>query len=217
MAYAYTDGWPIDFADIDGLMRCTITRRDGSAVEDVSGFNDPLTGNRRTPDQLHPAVQAALPPSNARGPASRTPSSGCAEPWALSRHLDDWESRNAPKTCRPEDPRWRDNLKAALGEINPRGGIASAEVDLPRASCPNCSQTIPRLWALAGQMPPNGVIAPGYQGKRRRGPVGPTTDPAPLYFHHQSSNHLASTSDYGVRQLGTWSHGETGWKRRPQR
>ncbi|WP_437591077.1 DUF6531 domain-containing protein [Sorangium sp. So ce1000] len=181
------------------------------------GFNDPLTGNKRTPDQLHPAVQAALPPSNVRGPTSRTPSSGCAEPWALSRHLDDWESRNAPKTCRPEDPRWRDNLKSALGEINPRGGIASAEGDLPRASCPNCSQTIPRLWALAGQMPPNGVIAPGYQGKRRRGPVGPTTDPAPLYFHHQSSNHLASTSAYGDRQLGTWSHGENGWKRRPQR
>ncbi|WP_437296340.1 RHS repeat-associated core domain-containing protein [Sorangium sp. So ce426] len=217
MVYAYTDGSPIDFADIDGLMRCTVTRRDGSVVEDVSGFNDPLTGSKRTPDQLHPAVQAALPPSNARGPASRTPSSGCAEPWALSRHLDDWESRNAPKTCRPEDPKWRANLKAALGEITPRGGIASAEGDLPRASCPNCSQTIPRLWALAGQMPPNGVIAPGYQGKRRRGPVGPTTDPAPALFHHDPSNHLASTNDYGALQLGTWSRGENEWKRRPQR
>ncbi|XXX76325.1 RHS repeat-associated core domain-containing protein [Sorangium sp. So ce134] len=215
-AYAYVDGWPLESVDIDGLMRCVITRRDGSTIEDSSGFNDPVTGRRRTPDQLHPAVQAALPPSNARGPASRTPPSGCAEPWALSRHLNDWETRNAPRTCRPEDPRWRDNLRDALGEVNPRGGIASTQDDVPRASCPNCSQTIPRLWALAGQMPPSGVIAPGYQGQRRRGEFGPTTPPAVELSRSPVENQRAATEAYGNVDLGIWDHGRNGWRRRPR-
>ncbi|MGK3998497.1 RHS repeat-associated core domain-containing protein [Sorangium sp. So ce1024] len=213
-AYSYVDGWPVELVDIDGLMRCVITRRDGSTIEDSSGFNDPVTGRRRTPEQLHPAVQAALPPSNARGPASRTPPSGCAEPWALSRHLNDWEARNAPRTCRPEDPRWRENLRSALGEINPRGGIASTQDGVPRASCPNCSQTIPRLWALAGQMPPNGVIAPGYQGQRRRGEYGPTTSPAVELSRRPVENQRAATEAYGDLDLGIWDHGRNGWRRR---
>ncbi|WP_441292733.1 RHS repeat-associated core domain-containing protein [Sorangium sp. KYC3313] len=147
-AYAYADGWPSELIDLDGLRPCatTIMRRDRTVVTGMSG----------NANALHTAVLAALPPSNARGTTSRVSPEHCAEPAALSAHLSDWEQRNQPRTCRPGDPKWRQNLRAAMNEIDREGGISSHQGDVPRASCPNCSQTIPRLYALAGMMPPHG-------------------------------------------------------------
>ncbi|MEM6788310.1 MAG: DUF6531 domain-containing protein [Myxococcota bacterium] len=167
--YAFVDGYRYDAVDIDGLarMHTRITRTDGGFETGTSGGAE---GRRAG---LHPAVQAALPPSNARGANANVGPENCAEPQALSNHLRGWEGRNAGRSCAPGQPGWRDNLRAAMGEIDPEGGIASRQgggepanddswggMD-PRASCPNCSQTIPRLYRLAGMNPPDRVIAPG--------------------------------------------------------
>ncbi len=187
------------------------------SVEDVSGFNDPLTGNKRRQNSfIQPSGRFASVQRSRSGVANvshlaapshgRCPGISTIGNPVMRRRLAGLKIRDGEITSRLRSEK-----------LNPRGRHCVCGGGLAARICPNCSQTIPRLWALAGQMPPNGVIAPGYQGKRRRGPVGPTTDPVPLYFHHQSSNHLASTSDYGDRQLGTWSRGENGWKRRPQR
>jgi RHS repeat-associated protein len=55
--YTYVDAYPQKWTDVHALqrMRTTITRNDGSQITEMSG------GRRR--GDLHPAVQAALPPS----------------------------------------------------------------------------------------------------------------------------------------------------------
>ncbi len=183
--YTYVDAYPQKWTDVHGLqrMRTTITRNDGTQIEEMSG-------QRRASD-LHPAVQAALPPSNARGEGSAVAPQSCAEPAALSAHLNDWERRNQPATCRPGDPNWRRNLASAMGEINPNGGITSTLQGQPRASCPNCSQTIPRLFQLAGMQPPNNVITPGTRADGT--PNCRTTPPAPG-FHGNPDNRRAAPS-----------------------
>src|SRR5690606_36408326 len=130
--------------------------------------------------------------------------------------------RNPPRTCSPEDPAWRGNLKEALGEIDPNGGIASSMSEertgrVPRAACPNCSQTIPRLWASAGQMPPTNVIAPGQQQPRHpsRTEVSPVTPPARDYTRNAAQNQRAATNAYGEQNLGVWHHDGQQWRRRP--
>ncbi|XXY48363.1 RHS repeat-associated core domain-containing protein [Sorangium sp. So ce269] len=210
--YAYVDNYPVEWVDADGLarMECTITRTDGSAITGAS------RGRRRS--DLHPAVQAALPPSNARGQDASVQPQNCAEPQALSDHLEDWQSRTG-LSCRPGDPGWRGNLRAAMGEIEPNGGIASSMGGTPRASCPNCSQTIPRLYALAGMAPPNRVIAPGHQDQERGGPRTRTTRPAGGFLPDQGNRAASTISDSrnrggtpgnvpGRGGLGTWTYDE---------
>lgn len=210
-AYAYVDHYPSDAIDPDGFARmvATVRRKDGSTV----------TANSGGTPVLHPAVQAALPPSNARGANVPVQPSSCAEPQALSGHLNDWEERNKPRTCRPDDPNWRNNLKSALGEIDPNGGISSTMSGTPRAACPNCSQTVPRLWALAGQHPPNGVLAPGQhaQGHPSRTTSGPTTPPPKDFTRNAAQNQQASTNAYGQQNLGVWNHDGNQWRRQPTR
>lgn len=128
-------------------MKCTITRNDGTSITRNSGSKAPL----------HPAVVAALPPTSARpNPEFSPPPYKCAEPSALSAYLFEWERMQKPKAfCDPDkDPQWRQNLAKALGEIKQDGGIRSHDNENGQektyASCPNCSQTIPRLYALAG-------------------------------------------------------------------
>ncbi|WP_437818861.1 RHS repeat-associated core domain-containing protein [Sorangium sp. So ce1078] len=210
--YAYVDNYPMEWVDADGLarMECTITRTDGSTIVGAS------RGRRRS--DLHPAVQAALPPSNARGQDANVQPQNCAEPQALSDHLEDWQNRTG-QSCRPGDPDWRRNLHAAMSEIDPNGGIASSMGGTPRASCPNCSQTIPRLYALAGMEPPNRVIAPGYQEQERNGPRARTTRPADGFLSDQGNRAASSFSDPrnrggapghvpGRGGLGTWTYDE---------
>jgi RHS repeat-associated protein len=210
--YAYVDHYPVDAFDPDGrAMTCVIRRTDGTSMPPVQ------SGTRgRSVDDLHPAVRTALPPSTGRAEGDPVPTHGCAEPWALSAHLDDWERRNAPRTCRPDDPSWRSNLQNALGEIDPNGGIASNMDGTPRAACPNCSQTIPRLWALAGQMPPTNVIAPGFQQQNHpsRTNFHPTTPPSRDFSRNAAQNQMSNTNAYGQQNLGVWSHDGSQWRRR---
>ncbi|WP_437947308.1 RHS repeat-associated core domain-containing protein [Sorangium sp. So ce296] len=211
-SYAYVDNYPVEWVDADGLarMECTITRTDGSTLTGVS--------RGRPRSDLHPAVQAALPPSNARGQDANVQPQNCAEPQALSDHLEDWQNRTG-LSCRPGDPGWRRNLRAAMGEIDPNGGIASSMGGTPRASCPNCSQTIPRLYALAGMAPPNRVIAPGHQDQERSGPQTRTTRPAGGFLSNPANRAASSFSDSqnrggipgnvpGRGGLGTWTYDE---------
>ncbi|WP_437973092.1 RHS repeat-associated core domain-containing protein [Sorangium sp. So ce295] len=219
-AYAYVDNFTIDWVDFSGLarMECTITRTDGSTI------TAPSRGRRRS--DLHPAVQAALPPSNARGHDANVQPQDCAEPQALSAHLEDWENRTG-LSCRPGDPDWKQHLRRAMGEINQSDGIASSMAGVPRASCPNCSQTIPRLYALAGMNPPNGVIAPGYGSQERSGTQTRTTRPTSGFLSDHGNRAASSFNDPrnrggtpgqapGRSGLGTWTYDEERgfWHRR---
>jgi hypothetical protein len=171
------------------------------------------SGSRR-PTELHPAVQAALPPSAARDADDPVQPHNCGEPQALSNHINDWERRNPGRSCRPGDPEWRNNLSSALGEINPEGGISSAQGTTPRAACANCSQTVPRLYTLAGRDPPPGVLAPGHQRPGGAGPQTRTTPPPPDF--HSPENRATAPHPISAqggppepRSLGTWTYDES--------
>ena len=190
--YAYADSYPLELIDLDAQkkrMHSRVTRRDGTFVTGTSGGGDGRRGG------LHPAVQSALPPSNARPEGQDIDPSNCAEPAALSAHIEDFEGRTG-RSCRPGEPGWRENLGAAMAEIDPEGGIASRfgsgdpnddaawdGMD-PRASCPNCSQTIPRMYRLGQQDPPGRVIAPG----ARADGSGPHRTTEPRQGFHTGEN-----------------------------
>lgn len=154
--YAYVDNYPHRVVDIDGLAKkepmTTVIKRKGGLedVSETSGQKRDKSG-KKLPIVLHPAVEAALPPSNARGDHSFTPPNSCGEPQALSKHLRDWETRNPPKSCEPGAENWQDNLKEALDEIDE---ISSSKEGKDFAACENCSQTIPRLAKMAGTKTP---------------------------------------------------------------
>lgn len=228
--YAYASSRPLDMVDVTGLderMWTRITRNDGSCVYGHS--------QGRQSGDLHPAVQAALPRQNARGPNSNTNPNACAEPHALSNHLHDYESRPPglpERSCRPGDPGWRRNLASAMNEISPNDGIESRygpgdrarpadsfdnNAGNERAACPNCSQTVPRLFHIAGVPAPGQVLAPG----QRADGTGPfrTTPAAPGY--HRTENARASeiagmNPQPWVPNAGTYdySEGAQRWRRR---
>ncbi|KYF80963.1 hypothetical protein BE17_04205 [Sorangium cellulosum] len=208
--YAYADSWLPDAIDPDGLKKdavvTTIRRKNGTTVTGTS--------QERTPGDLHKAVLAALPPMPARDPDDPTAPWNCAEPAALSAHLRDWEERNSPKKCEPGAKGWKKNLRAAMREIDEEDGISSKheKSGVARAACPNCSQTIPRLFALAGMMPPTKVLAPGYQNRKGLGPVERFSEPNDG-FHGSPNNKRPNTSVAGTDNLGTWSLTSKGWRR----
>ncbi len=199
-AYAYVDNYPHRVVDVDGLkMKATLKRKDGTEVKATSGkkYVSDKDGKREKP--LHPAVQAALPPNTARD--NPVPASECAEPRALSDHIEDWEKRNRkpppPKSCSPGDENWRDNLKSAMDEVDE---ISSSDKDGAAAACPNCSQTIPRLAKLAGTNPPK--IGKGrdfsVDGKKREGDHS-TSLPTDS-FQGNAANRKANTSGLTQKQ-----------------
>ncbi|XXV11119.1 RHS repeat-associated core domain-containing protein [Sorangium sp. So ce1335] len=209
-AYAYADAWLPETIDLDGLKKdpvvCTIRRKDGTVVTGSS--------QDRSPNDLHKAVLAALPPTPARDPDDPTAPWNCAEPAALSAHIRDWEERNKPKKCDPGTKGWKKNLRSAMREIDEENGISSKheKSDVARAACPNCSQTVPRLFALAGMMPPTKVLAPGYQNRRGVGPVERFSQPNEG-FHKNPSNKSPNAPVPGTDNLGTWSLTNKGWRR----
>lgn len=151
-AYAYVDNYPHRVVDVDGLkkrMTATITRKDGTTISRDSGARKENGG------KYHPAVQASLPPSNAKTDDPSADPGGCAEPAVLSAHLEEWEENNKtpppPKSCKPGDANWRENLRSAMQEVD---SISSADSEGAAAPCPNCSQLIPRLARLAKTGPP---------------------------------------------------------------
>lgn len=151
-AYAYVDNYPHRVVDVDGL-KMTATLTSTNPKSGKTSTRTQASGSK--PQGLHPAVIAALPPNSARDPSAPVPPANCAEPNVLSDHIRAWEKRHStpppPKSCAPGDQNWRENLASAVGEIDE---IRSHDADGPAAACPNCSQTIPRLAALAGVTPP---------------------------------------------------------------
>ncbi|AUX19913.1 uncharacterized protein SOCEGT47_003670 [Sorangium cellulosum] len=208
--YAYADSWLPETIDVDGLKKdpviCMIRRKDGTTVTGTS--------QDRAPGDLHKAVLAALPPAPARDPDDPTAPWNCAEPAALSAHIKDWEERNKPKKCEPDAKGWKKNLRAAMREIDEEDGISSKheKSNVARAACPNCSQTVPRLFALAGMMPPTRVLAPGYQNKRGLGRIERFSEPIEG-FHKAQNNKAPNVPAPGTDNLGTWSLTSKGWRR----
>jgi RHS repeat-associated protein len=166
-AYAYVENRPLDFVDPDALAITTLTPTDGAPITAVSGqaqstgLSDYRPPDPQTGQKMHPAVTAALPPNNARPAGSGGAPEKCGEPLALSRHLYQWEKDNKPKRCNPPDKDWQKNLGSALDKVKSIGTKDGNDKDM--AACPNCGQTIPRLWALAGKDPPNGVYKGGVE------------------------------------------------------
>ncbi|AUX19916.1 uncharacterized protein SOCEGT47_003700 [Sorangium cellulosum] len=178
--YAYVDDYPMDWADIDGLLRCIITRRNGTQIVRSSGGSE---------ESIHPAVAAALPRTNARQPGDPRPPEGCAEPQALSGHIRDWERRTG-RSCVPGDHNWQRNLNSALREVDSIRSETGSNDAVP--ACPNCSQLIPRLWTMAGRPPPSGRV------------IGGGTNASRDYASHPTS-HLIRTNAQGSMNLGTWN------------
>jgi RHS repeat-associated protein len=170
-AYTYVENMPLSLVDPTGLQATTIIR-DRSGRELGRGEHEP----GRDPDDLHPAVRRALPPTPAHtagaNPPGRSPAT-CGEPAALSDHLRRFERRTG-RSCDPDTAEGRAALGDALDEINPNRGITTRsrgdENELPNGSvmapCANCSQTIPELHRLAGRTTPPNIITPGWNPAR---------------------------------------------------
>lgn len=179
--YAYVDNRPAEFVDVDGLVRSVLTRRDGSTLTRSSGGS---------PSTLHPAVEKALVRQPARSNYDPHPAEQCAEPHVLSDHLRDWESRNAPRSCRPGTPGWKRNLGSAMDEVQSMQANTGTQ-DIP--ACPNCSQLIPRLWTMGGRKPP------------RPSQVGGGMNPQnPSYYSNPSNRLSRPNTAGGIQNLGTY-------------
>ncbi|WP_437593191.1 RHS repeat-associated core domain-containing protein [Sorangium sp. So ce1000] len=187
--YAYVDNYPTDWVDVDGLLRCVITRRNGTQVVRSSGGSE---------ESLHPAIEAALLRTNARQPGDPRPPEGCAEPQALSEHIRDWERRTG-RSCAPGDRNWQRNLNSALREVDSVRSETGSNNAVP--ACPNCSQLIPRLWTMAGRPPPNGRV------------IGGGTNASHDYASHPTS-HLSRPNAHGSMNLGTWDVDDGRFSRR---
>ncbi|WP_437659614.1 YwqJ-related putative deaminase [Sorangium sp. So ce1182] len=151
-AYGYVSGRPLTLVDLDGLMGSTVTSR--RLPRSQGGGTPQFTGQSaryRNPHgegplhDLHPAVAAALPQDSGRG-QGRDPS-WCSEPHAISNYLRDYEDRNGVR-CDPGTPEGQRQLRRALRRMGPIGSTDVSGTDC--APCPNCSQTLARLHALAG-------------------------------------------------------------------
>ncbi|WP_165373726.1 MULTISPECIES: YwqJ-related putative deaminase [Sorangium] len=151
-AYGYVNGRPLALVDLDGLMGSTLSSRrlprsQGGGTRDFTGrsASERNAGGRGPLYDLHPAVAAALPQDSGRG-QGRDPS-WCSEPHAISNYLHDYEDRNGVR-CDPGTPEGQRHLRRALRRMGP---IGSTDVNgTACAPCPNCSQTLARLHALAG-------------------------------------------------------------------
>ena len=171
--FAYAHNQPFRFKDPLGLappVTTTITSSEAPTTTRTSGGN---------PGQLHPVVEAALPPrapdnngvypGHREGgiPPGQSPTA-CGEPRALSDHITSWEQQhrqNPDGTVRPLDPNNPSDhadIQRCLGSITsisstqPRSdGTTGA-----RAPCPNCSQLLANLHQQYGAPNPS-VIQPG--------------------------------------------------------
>ncbi|WP_438004689.1 RHS repeat-associated core domain-containing protein [Sorangium sp. So ce321] len=177
-AYGYVSGRPLAVIDADGLMRSTVTsRRGGGPTQTGYSARDPRTpptepgSNEPYQRQLHPAVAAALPTRN----AMPRPAGGCSEPDAVSRYLQDYERRNGV-SCDPGTPRGQRNLRRALRRMGSIGSNDSDPNATACAPCPNCSQMLSRLYAMAGagQPPP---VTPASPPPPRNAPPGTPLPP----------------------------------------
>jgi RHS repeat-associated protein len=192
--YAYVDNYPLRVVDVDGLkkrMTATITRKHGDPISRESGVRKENGG------KYHPAVLAALPPSNAKTDDPSADPGGCAEPAVLSAYLEGWEEDHKtpppPKSCKPGDENWRENLRSAMREVD---SISSSDSEGPAAACPNCTQLIPRLARLAKTGPPKIGEGRDFSVPSRRESSGSFSTSKPSRaFLKDKSNRLARTQE----------------------
>ncbi|WP_437715044.1 RHS repeat-associated core domain-containing protein [Sorangium sp. So ce448] len=177
-AYGYVSGRPLALVDADGLMRSTVTSRRGAGPTQTGySARDPRTpltepgSDEPYQRQLHPAVAAALPVRNAMPRAA----GGCSEPDAVSRYLQDYERRNGV-SCDPGTPQGQRHLRRALRRMGSIGSNDSDPNQTACAPCPNCSQMLARLHAMAGvgQSPP---VVPASPPPPRNAPPGTPLPP----------------------------------------
>ena len=180
-AYQYVDGLPTEFVDLEGLQKMhtdivgTATRPNGNSANVQSHGISGQSGS----DSLHPAVQAALTPNNARPANNGGAQSNCSEPKALSDYLNRWE-RTTGRSCQPGDPNWQNNLQEALKGVKSIKSYRGNNKDNLEQACPNCSQLIPRLWGMANLPPPGTDVVPGgftSQSNPAQNTTGPNYDP----------------------------------------
>ncbi|EYF00234.1 DUF6531 domain-containing protein [Chondromyces apiculatus] len=218
-AYAYADFRLPDAVDPDG--RASISNIFGPAPAGGGPRPTLATGQSGQSGPLHPAVVAALPPNDATPPGMRANNSvgACSEPRALSNYLHEYEWNGIPpgqrtppppRSCRPGDPNWQQNLGGALNGIDPNDGIVSGRPSRNWPACENCSQMIPRLYTLANQTPPNSVCAVGTAGGR----TARAFNPAPSFTSNPANTAYNGAPPAGApAALGTWEHNGTGWNR----
>ncbi len=97
-------------------------------------------------------------------------------------------------------------MKAALGEIKSIKSKADRGTGPNLDACPNCGQTIPRLWALAGLPPPNGV----YQGAGVQNPQNPAWNPAANQGQNPGGVTFNDANGAPI-QPGAFTHDGTNW------
>jgi RHS repeat-associated protein len=181
-AYAYVDGWPLEFSDHDGLakMHTEVTgayvKKNGKRANVTKHGHSGMASST----DLHPAVEAALAPTNARPSANGGAQNVCSEPKALSDYLKQWEL-DTGKSCRPGHESWQTHLGEALDSIGGARSYMGTNNDQLEQACSNCSQTVPRLWGLAGKTPPGAEKVPGgFTGRSNpaQNTTGPNYDPS---------------------------------------
>ncbi|XXT20476.1 RHS repeat-associated core domain-containing protein [Sorangium sp. So ce429] len=212
-AYAYVDNWPTELIDPDALAKMhtsvvgTYTGKNGKA----GTLTREAHSGQAQRDKLHPAVQAALPPTPARPAGSAGNPEDCSEPKALSDYLNRWEEKTG-KSCHPDDPNWQSHLQEALGGIESIKSYKGSNKDSLEQACPNCTQTIARLWSLAGRPPPDSKV-PG--GGTKFAPADPKWNPAwsPGKGEAQSPTTKGAYKDKdgNVVQPGAWHHDGSRW------
>ncbi|WP_437320647.1 RHS repeat-associated core domain-containing protein [Sorangium sp. So ce385] len=184
MPYAYADNEPHRAFDPDGLAVPSRVRGSAGTTEVNAGGRTAVVNGQRQPLMpLHPAVAAALPNSNARENPNHS-MLGCGDPHAFSEYLYQWENQNG-RRCDPATRQGRSALRDALQSID-RFESERTSPNRPTEAftpCPNCSQTISRLYGLAGLHPPRNATSaetppvaganPAMMRDGRRSPPGP--------------------------------------------
>ncbi|MGK3969997.1 RHS repeat-associated core domain-containing protein [Sorangium sp. So ce118] len=218
-AYAYVDGWPLEFSDHDGLSKMhtevtgTYVKKNGKQANVTKYGHSGTAGST----DLHPAVEAALAPNNARPDGNGGAQNVCSEPKALSDYLKQWEL-DTGKSCRPGQENWQNHLGEALDSIGSVKSYMGSNKDQLEQACPNCSQTVPRLWGLAGKAPPGTDKVPGGFTSRSnpsQNTTGPNYDPSwsPDANRAQSSTREGPYMDRGGKAVdpGTWNWDGNRW------
>ena len=163
MAYTYADDHRLRADDPGGLAVTSTVTGTGADGQPITGGPVNARRSNRNAD-LHAAVVAALPLNNARegfaDGGDPIPATHCGDMHAFSDYLNQWEnSHNPPRRCDPATPAGRANLDDALSNVsNLRSEQTGGSNPGTRAPCPNCSQSIQRLYGLAGLSPPDASV-----------------------------------------------------------
>jgi RHS repeat-associated protein len=209
--YVYAEGRPTDLADVDALNPDSIPMQ-GTVVGATSGGKQ-ITGTGTSgydPDwqsNLHEAVKDALPKSSAvpkQGKFDRNPAL-CAEPKAMSDYLKQWENATG-KRIDPKTEDGKRNLQQALKDIKSVESKWDGDGNIKQA-CPNCSQTLPRLWKLAG-LDPNDPE----HGLTKKMPAGGTSAVTPPEWGKPFKADYRDPAKHPTDGLGKWHYHEGRWQ-----